>query len=111
MICWADLLTELGRKMRATTSSHALVRARQRSIPPVVHRWLDEFGENQHDGHGAVRVYFSHRSIRAMESALGSHFVRQNRKYLRAYRIENVPDGCTITVGWRTCRVKRKKSR
>jgi hypothetical protein len=92
--------------MAAMTSTHASLRAQQRAIPPVVDRWLDEFGEQQHDGHGGIRVYFSRRSVRAMERALGSHFIRQNGKYLNAYRVESAMDGCVITAGWRTCKIR-----
>jgi len=94
--------------MRAIVSSHVVARAQHRAIPPVVSRWLDEFGEREYDGHGGIRVYFSHRSIRTMEGALGTHFVRQNRHYFCAYRVESAHDGCTITVGWRTHRVWKK---
>ena len=52
-------------------TKHASIRAQQRGIPPLVDRWLDEFGEEEHDGHGYVRLYFSHRSVREMERALG----------------------------------------
>jgi hypothetical protein len=53
-------------------TKHASIRAQQRGIPPLVDRWLDEFGEEDHDGHGYVRLYFSHRSVREMERALGN---------------------------------------
>ena len=43
-------------------SNHAAERTQQRCIPPVVQRWLDEFGEERYDGHGAIKVYFSRRS-------------------------------------------------
>lgn len=89
-------------------SRHACSRAQQRAIPKVVDRWPDEFGEEQHDGQGGIKVYFSHRSIRTMEGALGAHFVRQNRKYLSAYRVESVRDGCTLTYGWRTNGIRNK---
>jgi hypothetical protein len=35
-------------------TAHAAARMRQRSIPPVVIEWLDEFGDEYFDGHGGV---------------------------------------------------------
>ena len=87
-------------------TKHAQVRAQQRAIPPLVDRLLDEFGEEQHDGHGAIRVFFSHRSVRRMERALGHQPVTLLDRYLNAYKVETT-DGTTITKGWRTKRLKR----
>lgn len=55
------------------STNHARTRAQQRAIPPLVDRLLDEFGDEAYDGHGAIRVYFSHRSRGRMERAFGSH--------------------------------------
>ena len=88
-------------------TTHCQVRAQQRCLPPIIHQWLNEFGDEAYDGHGGVRVFFSHRSIRAMERVLGRHFVRQNQKYLQAYRVESSHDGQVITAGWRVQRLNR----
>ncbi len=88
-------------------TSHAAIRAQQRGIPPLVDRWLDEFGEEEHDGHGYIRLYFSHRSVREMERSLGRQPVGLFKRYLHAYKIESCADGATITKGWRTCHMKR----
>ena len=87
-------------------TKHAPVRAQQRAIPPLVDRLLDEFGEELHDGQGAIRVFFSRRSIRLMERALGHQPVTLLNRYLNAYKVETT-DGLTITKGWRTKRVKQ----
>jgi len=71
-----------------------------------VDRLLDEFGEEQHDGHGAIRVFFSHRSVRRMERALSHQPVTLLDRYLNAYKVETM-DGTTITTGWRTKRIDR----
>lgn len=89
-------------------TKHAAIRAQQRGIPPLVDRWLDEFGEEEHDGHGYVKLYFSRRSVRAMERALGRQPVCLFSRYLDAYKIESCADGATITMGHRTCRLWRK---
>ena len=88
-------------------AKHAQIRAQQRGIPPFVDRWLDEFGEVEHDGHGFMRLYFSHRSMREMERSLGSLPVALFKRYIRAYKIESRADGVTITKSWRTCRIRR----
>jgi hypothetical protein len=87
-------------------TKHASIRAQQRGIPPLVDRWLDEFGEEDHDGHGYVRLYFSHRSVRDMERALGRQPVGLFKRYLHAYKIESCADGKTITKGWLTRRIR-----
>jgi hypothetical protein len=89
-----------------TQTKHAQVRAQQRAIPPLVDRLLDEFGEELHDGRGAIRVFFSRRSIRHMERALGHQPVTLLNRYLNAYKVETT-DGATITKGWRTGRMNR----
>lgn len=87
---------------------HAERRAQQRAIPPLVDRLLDEFGEEEHDGHGCIRVFFSHRSVRKMEQALGQQPVGMFKRYLRAYKIESCRDGAVITKGWHTRRMNRR---
>ena len=90
-----------------TQTKHAAIRAQQRGIPPLVDRLLDEFGEEEYDGQGCIRVYFSRRSVRAMERALGSQPVCLFKRYLHAYKVECCADGRTITKGWRTSRINR----
>ena len=80
-------------------SQHAKQRAQQRGIPPLIDQWLDEYGEEQYDGHGGVIRYFSHRSIRAMEQGFGRKPVRRLSEYLDVYKVESSHDGQTITVG------------
>jgi hypothetical protein len=90
------------------STKHAAVRAQQRAIPPFVDRLLDEFGEEEHDGHGCIRVFFSHNSIRRMERALGHQPVTLFKRYLHAYKVESGDTGATITRGWRTARIRRR---
>jgi hypothetical protein len=33
---------------------HAATRSQQRCVPPLIMQWLDQFGEEQYDGHGAI---------------------------------------------------------
>ncbi len=87
---------------------HASVRAQQRGIPPLVVRWLDEFGEEQFDGRGGILRFFSRRSVRRMERSLGRAPVCKLSMYLDAYLIESSHDGQVITVGHRTERIRRR---
>lgn len=42
-----------------TISRHAQIRMQQRSIPPMVDQLLDLYGQEEHDGHGAVTIYLN----------------------------------------------------
>ena len=88
-------------------TKHSTARAQQRAIPPFVDRLLDEFGEESHDGNGAIRFFFNHRSVRRMEQAFGRQPVAMFKRYLNAYKVETT-DGATITKGWRTVRINRR---
>ncbi|TAJ21563.1 MAG: hypothetical protein EPO47_00420 [Rugosibacter sp.] len=89
-------------------TKHATARAQQRAIPPLVDRLLEEFGDEEYDGHGCILLYFSHRSVREMERCLGRHPVGLMKRYLDAYKVESCEDGATVTKGWRTSKIRRK---
>lgn len=89
-------------------TTHAATRAQQRSIPPLVEQWLDQFGEEEYDGHGGILRFFSHASRRALEREVGRDPVRKLNEYLNAYKVESSHDGRTITIGHRTKRINRK---
>ncbi len=88
-------------------TKHAAARAQQRALPPMVDFLLDEFGQRSHDGRGAVRVYFTHESVRRMERAFGRRPVAKMSEYLNAYRVDDSRDGTTITIGHRSQRMRR----
>lgn len=92
----------------AMSSRHANARAQQRGIPPLVELWLDEYGEEEYDGHGGIVRYFSRNSIRRMERNFGCKPVRRMAEYLNAYKVESAHDGYTITLGHRVKRIKRR---
>ena len=83
-----------------TYTHHALTRKQQRAIPSIVECWLDEYGVEEYDHHGGIRIYFNKKSMKKMEKAFGTKFVRENKKYLSVYKIESVAERLTITVGW-----------
>lgn len=88
-------------------TKHAAVRAQQRGIPPLVDHLLDLYGQEEHDGHGAVVRYLSKSSIRAMEQAMGRRLVARMAEWLDAYKVMTT-DGTTIILGHRTQRIWRK---
>lgn len=90
-----------------TYSRHARTRAKQRGIPPLIEAWLDEFGEEQYDGHGGVIRFFTRRSIRRMERAFGSAPVRRMSEYFDAYKVESSREPIVLTVGRRHQRIWR----
>jgi hypothetical protein len=89
-------------------TNHARLRIQQRCIPPLVNRWLDEFGDEDYDGHGGIRRFFGRRAIRRMERELGTQVVKHNAKYLRAYKVVSSRDDGLITTGWRHRHLRRK---
>ena len=86
---------------------HAATRARQRAIPPFVDFLLNEFGERQFDGHGGIRIFFNHRSVRRMERSFGRRPVAKMAEYFDTYKVESSHDGATITFGHRSGRMRR----
>jgi hypothetical protein len=88
-------------------SHHAAVRCQQRGIPPLIDQWLDQYGEEEYDGHGGVRRYFSRTSIRNMEREFGRQPLAKLSEYMDSYKVISSHDGKTITIGHRTKRVTR----
>lgn len=93
---------------RTLMTSHAAGRAKQRGIPPLIEEWLDKYGEQDYDGHGACRIFFSKKSIRRMERDFGRAPVRKMSEWLRAYKVEDSHDGNIITVGHRFQHLRRR---
>ncbi|MCX9154971.1 hypothetical protein OPU71_02400 [Niveibacterium sp. 24ML] len=88
-------------------TEHARIRAQQRGVPPLIECWLLDYGEAVHDGHGGIRRFFSKRSRRQMERALGREPVRRMREFFDCYLIEAADTGATVTVGHRFSRIRR----
>mgnify|MGYP003381902200 FL=1 len=103
MIFVVDLLSET-----AMNSLHADKRAQQRGVPPLIRDWLLAYGEEDYDGHGGIRRYFSPRSIRMMQRSFGREPLRQLDKYLNSYLIESSRDGAVITIGHRLGSMRSK---
>lgn len=88
-------------------SIHASIRAQQRCIPPIVDQLLEHYGQEEHDGRGAVIVYLNKHSIRKMERDLGRRPVSKLAEWFDAYKVR-AADGRTITMGRRSRRLWRK---
>lgn len=87
--------------------THANVRAQQRGIPPIIDQLLEAYGQEQHDGQGAVIIYLTKASRRRMERDLGRRPVARLAEWLDAYKVRST-DGHTITVGHRYHRIRRR---
>ena len=86
---------------------HAARRAQQRCIPPMVDQLLDLYGQEEHDGHGAVILFLNKDSIRKMERDLGRRPVSRLAEWFDAYKVKSM-DGHTITMGHRHRHIRRK---
>jgi hypothetical protein len=89
------------------STRHAEVRAQQRGIPPMIDKWLDLYGQEEHDGHGTIISYLNKASIRRMERDFGRRPVARMSEWLDAYKVKTL-DGRTITIGHRHKRIMRK---
>lgn len=87
-------------------SSHAKKRAQQRAIPPLVVDWLIAFGQEVPDKRGCSRYFFDKASKRRLKKAVGREPVKRMKDKLNSYAVVG-PDGCVITAGPRTRRVRR----
>ncbi len=88
-------------------TKHANVRAQQRGIPPMIDQFLDLYGQEEHDGHGAITLYLNKESIRQMERDFGRRPVSRLAEWFDAYKVKST-DGRTITIGHRKRRLWRK---
>jgi hypothetical protein len=86
---------------------HAAIRSQQRGIPPLIMEWLDQFGEEYYDGHGAIIRRFSRTSWREIERQCGRDLVSKLSQYFNAYIVET-HEGTVITTGHSTKRLKHK---
>jgi hypothetical protein len=84
---------------------HADKQKQRRCIPPLIEMWLEEYGQELHDGHGGIIKYFSNKSKRKMERELGHHIVRYISKWLNVYMVIGFDNGKIITLGWRSSRI------
>lgn len=89
--------------MNAT--DHGLVRAKQRGIPPLIVQWLEDFGRETHDGHGARILWFDKHARRRVERAAGREPVRRMHEWMSSYVVVG-ETGKIITTGKRFKRIR-----
>ena len=86
---------------------HATIRSQQRGIPPLIDQWLDLYGEEEYDGHGGIRRFFTRTSIRNLEKDCGRQIISKLSEYFDCYKVASSSSNETITLGHRTKRIKR----
>ncbi|MDO9424145.1 MAG: hypothetical protein Q7T40_08150 [Methylobacter sp.] len=89
-------------------TKHAAVRAQQRCIPLEISMLLDQFGERHYNGNGVILRYFSKASIRNMLKKQSEKLSAKIKHYFDVYKVVSVDGGNTITIGYRTKRIKRR---
>lgn len=87
-------------------TDHARQRAHQRGIPPLVIDWLLQFGETEWDHHGAQVKFFTRKSRRRIDQAVGTQTTRRMHEFLDSYAVVAL-DGRLITCGHRYKRIHR----
>lgn len=88
-------------------TKHAIAQGQKRGILPITDELLDRYGQEQYDGHGAIVVFMTMASRRAMERDWGRRVVDKLWDFLRnSYKVITT-DGRTITVGHRYQKIHR----
>lgn len=90
----------------AGASRHAVTRAQQRGIPPLIVEWLIAYGEEQPANRGARVVYFTKRSRKRIAQDNGDLIVRRLLGLLNAYAVI-ASDGQLITCGHRIKKINK----
>jgi hypothetical protein len=85
---------------------HSTKQMQRRGIPPLIVHWLEEFGEEVHDHHGAIVLHFSKAARRRLERSVGRQPIRKLDEWMSAYLVIST-DGVPITVGFRYRRLNR----
>lgn len=83
-----------------TMSQHAADRARERGIPEIAWRLLEEFGVRRRAGRGADSYSFDKKAWRAVEGFFGSWPLKKMDQLKRTYMIV-ADDGAIITLAYR----------
>lgn len=94
--------------MHMTFTQHAQDRCKQRGIPPLITQWLSERGDQDYDGHGGCRLFFSKASKRKLEQDYGRAVVGKLSQWLDVFLVEDSVSGEVITVGHRHHHLRRK---
>lgn len=88
----------------STITKHAQKRLQQRCISNRTIECLEEYGAQQHDGHGSIKIFFNKDSKRKMNNC--GIALSQHQK--DAYMVKSCDDRVMITAGYRRKRIKRR---
>ena len=78
---------------------HALERAQQRGIPPLIIHWLCQYGSRRRKRDGCIVCYFDRKSLRLLSSDVGRCITRRLSGLLNAYLV--ITGEHILTVGHR----------
>lgn len=84
---------------------HAIERAQQRCIPPLIIHWLCHYGKRKHSNNGTILCYFDKKSIRHIASDAGHLIVRRLAHLMHSYLV--ISGNNILTVGHRYKRIKK----
>lgn len=87
-------------------TKHAAVRIQQRGIPPLVVDLLLQFGQREHDHHGA-EIYYFDKSSRNRIKKYSWDIIGKLSEHLQSYAV--LADGNIITVGTRYKKIYSNK--
>ena len=98
-------MTDENSESMKTLTRHASTRCQQRGIPPLIVKWLLEYGTRSKGHHGTETCYFDKRARKRIEKACGRQIVRRLDDLLDAYLV--VAEDEIVTVGHRDRRIWR----
>ncbi len=85
-------------------SKHALERAQQRCIPPLIIHWLCQYGSRKRNNNGSIVCYFDRKSLHLVASDVGQIVIRRLSGLMNAYLV--IADNQILTVGHRYKRIR-----
>jgi len=89
-----------------TLTDHAAARMHQRAIPPLIVKWLLQYGAAERSGGGTEMYYFTRDSRRRLARDVGDQVVNRLAALLDAYVVIS-DSGAVITAGHRFRRIQR----
>jgi hypothetical protein len=85
-------------------TAHALERAQQRCIPPLIIHWLCQYGSRRRRHNGTIICYFDKKSVRLIASDVGHVVIRRLSGLMNAYLV--IAGTQIVTVGHRYRRIR-----
>ncbi len=85
-------------------TKHALERAQQRCIPPLIIHWLCQYGSRKRNNNGSIICYFDRKSVHLVASDVGQIVIRRLSGLMNAYLV--IAGDQILTVGHRYKRIR-----